>query len=98
METKVGKNSSVMFCTSSILLRVLVEIGNGTGAKDEDWKSRVSELTHIVVVITLLSDCCVLLLMISNLTNFFVVSSFCLLVSLYILTLVFCLPDGPFVR
>ncbi|KAI3991878.1 hypothetical protein MKX01_012823 [Papaver californicum] len=49
METKGGKNSSVMFCTNGILLRVLVERVNGTGAKDENWKSRVSEFTHIVV-------------------------------------------------
>ncbi|OVA02168.1 Single-stranded nucleic acid binding R3H [Macleaya cordata] len=52
METKGGKNSSIMFCTNGILLRVLVDKGLGpsnTGAKHETRKHSVSDLTHIIV-------------------------------------------------
>ncbi|KAL5731522.1 RNA helicase [Ranunculus cassubicifolius] len=52
LETKGGKQSSVMFCTNGILLRVLVGKGvRKTKPNSEDKKSQEGslELTHIIV-------------------------------------------------
>lgn len=56
LESKGGKNSSIMFCTNGILLRILI----GTGANQSKMeatlapiKDAVSEISHIIVVITI---------------------------------------------
>ena len=52
LESKGGRNSSIMFCTNGILLRMLI----GTGANQSKMeatlapiKDAVSEISHIIV-------------------------------------------------
>ncbi|KAH7661050.1 RNA helicase protein [Dioscorea alata] len=52
MESKGGKNSSIMFCTNGILLRVLVSRGadiSNADAASKPLKDGLKEITHIVV-------------------------------------------------
>ncbi|XP_057792860.1 DExH-box ATP-dependent RNA helicase DExH6 isoform X2 [Salvia miltiorrhiza] len=46
METKGGRNSSLVFCTNGVLLRVLVSKGKSRSKKT---KSALANLTHIIV-------------------------------------------------
>ncbi|XP_058107059.1 DExH-box ATP-dependent RNA helicase DExH6 isoform X2 [Magnolia sinica] len=51
LESKGGKNSSIVFCTNGILLRMLIGMGAGTSNKEvanESLKD-VFEITHIIV-------------------------------------------------
>ncbi|OWM73264.1 hypothetical protein CDL15_Pgr001378 [Punica granatum] len=52
LESKGGRNSSIVFCTNGVLLRVLIT-GGVSGSKKEnlakDSKDAVSDITHIIV-------------------------------------------------
>lgn len=57
LEAKGGKNSSVVFCTNGVLLRVLVSRGTGrlkAASPKLPAKDDVSDITHIIVVLVLL--------------------------------------------
>ncbi|XP_042513629.1 DExH-box ATP-dependent RNA helicase DExH6-like [Macadamia integrifolia] len=53
LESKGGKNSSIMFCTNGVILRVLVGKGKGTNSSREeasiDTLNDLLEITHIIV-------------------------------------------------
>ncbi|KAJ4981951.1 hypothetical protein NE237_032788 [Protea cynaroides] len=53
LETKGGKNSSIMFCTNGVILRVLVGKGKGTTSSSKeasvDTLNDFLEITHIIV-------------------------------------------------
>lgn len=58
MESKGGKNSSIIFCTNGILLRVLVSRGadiSNADATSKPLKDGLKEITHIVVVCIMMS-------------------------------------------
>ncbi|XP_024993448.1 DExH-box ATP-dependent RNA helicase DExH6 isoform X1 [Cynara cardunculus var. scolymus] len=52
LETKGGKNSSIVFCTTGVLLRVLVKAGNGRSRREATtkmFKDAFPDITHIIV-------------------------------------------------
>ncbi|XP_077253368.1 DExH-box ATP-dependent RNA helicase DExH6-like [Tasmannia lanceolata] len=52
LESKGGKQSSIVFCTNGILLRMLINMGMGipkTETTPESLKSGIFEITHIIV-------------------------------------------------
>ncbi|XP_043699268.1 DExH-box ATP-dependent RNA helicase DExH6-like isoform X2 [Telopea speciosissima] len=55
LESKGGKNSSIMFCTNGVILRVLVGKGKGNGTDSsrkeasDDTLNDLLEITHIIV-------------------------------------------------
>lgn len=54
LESKGGKHSSIVFCTNGVLLRVLVSRGAGGSngeASNRHLKHRLSDITHIIVVL-----------------------------------------------
>lgn len=62
MESRGGKQSSIMFCTNGILLRVLITNGSASFNKEAPGKmgkDPISDLTHIIVVliISIFNEC-----------------------------------------
>lgn len=56
LETKGGRQSSVVFCTNGVLLRVLVSKGTErfkAASPKVPEKDAVSDITHIIVVLIL---------------------------------------------
>ena len=49
LESKGGKNSSVVLCTTGVLLRVLVSRGSST-MRNGTMKDDISGITHIIMV------------------------------------------------
>lgn len=53
MESKGGRNSSIVFCTNGILLRVLISSGGGRSKREAGMKTGKQDfpdITHIIVV------------------------------------------------
>ncbi|KAI3728618.1 hypothetical protein L6452_17257 [Arctium lappa] len=52
LETKGGKHSSIVFCTTGVLLRVLVKAGSGRSRREATtkmFKDAFPDMTHIIV-------------------------------------------------
>lgn len=60
LESKGGKNSSIMFCTNGILLRMLIGTSTNQSKMEATLapiKDAVSEISHIIVVIIIVFIC-----------------------------------------
>lgn len=108
MESRGGRNSSLVFCTNGVLLRVLVSKGSSRGKKEKASKkvqNVLADITHIIVV-WILSDkyfpsfwvgfCC--LLYDSTMISPNLSTGAFILASCFILSRIDCLSESCFER